>query len=389
MSARRILFGNISISGRSGTEMFLYDLVRGVQKRGYLVSVFSPRRGLMAMEFEKAGVPVVTNMDDVAWTPDLLHCQHTLPTLEMVGRFPQIPAVYVCHDGKDWSDSAPPLPSVVRFAAVDLFCRDRVAFDTGRPAADVQVIPNSVDFAQFKPRESPLPPHPTRAMLFTSHSERHEYLDTIRSACSSLRLPLDEFGPAVGRTIDQPERILPNYDLVFAKARCALEAMSAGCAVVLAGPEGAGPIVTPTDFDLFRQFNFGRSLLNSSGATEMLVRQIRQYDPQAAQQVQARVRGECGLDKMVDAYVDLYEEVLATEYSFDCNELVDYLGRIAARLESHLQQLHLVLEEREESMRNAHATAETASSWYRLWQRICRIAGFEFTTRAAVGEITK
>ena len=43
--------------------------------------------------------------------------------------------------------------------------------------------------------------------------------------------------------VDRPEAILGDYDLVFAKARAAMEAMATGCAVILCDRVGAGPLV--------------------------------------------------------------------------------------------------------------------------------------------------
>ena len=49
----------------------------------------------------------------------------------------------------------------------------------------------------------------------------------------------------------RPEELLPKYDLVFAKARCALEAMATGCAVVLCDFAGLGSMVNPERFPEF------------------------------------------------------------------------------------------------------------------------------------------
>lgn len=52
--------------------------------------------------------------------------------------------------------------------------------------------------------------------------------------------------------------MLGGYDLVFAKARCALEAMAVGCAVVLCDVGGLGPLVTRAQVQHLRRWNFGR-----------------------------------------------------------------------------------------------------------------------------------
>jgi len=49
----------------------------------------------------------------------------------------------------------------------------------------------------------------------------------------------------IGATFEQPEEVLPNYDLVFAVGRAAIEAMAIGCAVIVADAYGLGGLVTP------------------------------------------------------------------------------------------------------------------------------------------------
>ena len=51
--------------------------------------------------------------------------------------------------------------------------------------------------------------------------------------------------------------MLGQYDIVFAKARCALEALAVGNAVVLCDTVGVGPMVTTGEVDRLRRLNFG------------------------------------------------------------------------------------------------------------------------------------
>jgi hypothetical protein len=44
----------------------------------------------------------------------------------------------------------------------------------------------------------------------------------------------------VNRTALQPEALLPNYDVVFAQGRSAIEARSVGCAVVIGSSRRLG-----------------------------------------------------------------------------------------------------------------------------------------------------
>src|SRR5207253_87507 len=106
-----------------------------------------------------------------------------------------------------------------------------------------------------------LPGRPGRGLVFSNRASRHTHLPCVRAACRAVGVNLDVVGEESGNQVSDPESILPRYDIVFAKARCALEAMAVGNAVVLCDYTGAGPMVTSENFDALRVMNFGRGVL--------------------------------------------------------------------------------------------------------------------------------
>ena len=95
------------------------------------------------------------------------------------------------------------------------------------PADRVALLPNFVDTARFLPR-APLPQRPRRALLFSNYANEESHLPAVRAACVAAGLELDVAGAGVGNVIDEPERVLGSYDIVFAKAKAAIEAMAVG-----------------------------------------------------------------------------------------------------------------------------------------------------------------
>lgn len=118
-------------------------------------------------------------------------------------------------------------------------------------------------------------------------------------------------GAGVGRSCSRPEELLGRYDLVFAKARCALEALAVGAAVVLVDVRGAGPMVTMQELEQMRRLNFGMRLLTRPIEPEGLLREIERYVAQDAAEVSKRIRETAGLDQMVEDMLGVYAEVLA------------------------------------------------------------------------------
>ncbi|MDF1751660.1 MAG: glycosyltransferase [Verrucomicrobiales bacterium] len=314
MTERQIIFTNYGLSGQHGTEMFLWDVTRRLQSRGTRCGIFSPRLGPIAEAFRKEGIEVWDNPDEIDWEPDLLHCHHVSETVRILHRFPKTPALFMLHEPRLWQGYAPVTSRIERYVAVDHFCKQRLIREHNFEDNEITVIPNGVDTEKFNLR-SPLPKIPRRALIFTSGGDPGKYLDVVRSTCTTLGIHLDEIGPAAGNSVKHPEDILPEYDLVFAKARCALEALCAGCSVIITGAEGFGGIVTSNRFDHFRRMNFGMGLLTLPLTEDSLIAQIKSYDSKDSERVTHRVRTECGVDQTVTALESLYVEIGAVNNS--------------------------------------------------------------------------
>jgi hypothetical protein len=70
-----------------------------------------------------------------------------------------------------------------------------------------------------------------------------------------------------GRVASRPEHLLLEYDVVFAKGRCALEAMATGAAVIVADEAGLAGPVTTENVERLRRLNFGRRAMQAAAVT--------------------------------------------------------------------------------------------------------------------------
>src|SRR5262249_52888507 len=148
-------------------------------------------------------------------------------TMTALLRFPNTPAVFFCHGWIPWEETPPKHPRILRFVAVDETCRDRLACESGVAEERVSVVLNSVDMDQFVPR-APLPLKPERALVFSNGASESTHVGAVREACRRRRLALDVVGAESGNVSTKPHELLRQYDIVFAKARCALEALAVG-----------------------------------------------------------------------------------------------------------------------------------------------------------------
>ena len=235
MPGLRVLLTNITLASRTGTGSTCTTSPSRCSRRhrGGLQPRWARSRTDRA-----ATVPVVSELAAVGSPPDVIHGHHHPQTMAALLRFPGVPAVFFAHDWNAWWDVPPRFPRIYRYVAVDDTLFDRLAFEQGLPPERLRVLMNAVDLTRFLPR-GPLPPKPRRALLFSHTASRGQARRAVEEACRRLGIALEVTGAGAGRSTDRPQELLPRYDLVFARGRCALEALAVGTAVVLCG-EGWG-----------------------------------------------------------------------------------------------------------------------------------------------------
>jgi hypothetical protein len=305
----RVLITNNTLDQRAGSELYVRDVATALLEQGHQPIAYSTRLGEVADELRRLTVPVVEDLRALGNPPDLIHGQHHVETMTALLHFPGVPAVFFCHGWLPWEEMPPRFPRILRYVAVDELCRQRLVCEHGIAPGRVRLLLNFVDLKRFQPRAA-LPPRPRRALVFSNYATEDGILRPLRQACASAGLELDVVGLGVGAPCAQPEERLGHYDLVFAKARAALEALAVGTAVVLCDANGLGPLVTAAELDRLRQLNLGLRCLRNPVTADGLLREIGRYDPGDAAQVCQKVRATAGLDAAVDEIVTVYREVL-------------------------------------------------------------------------------
>src|SRR5579863_9979689 len=216
----KVLITNMTLAARTGTEIVARDLAIGLTRAGHQACVFSPLPGAVAQEIIAAGAPVVSRLEDVPFEPDIIHGHHHVESTLAVLHFGRAPAIFVCHDRRSWHDTPPRLNAIRRYVAVDRNCLERLTVEAGIPGERTRLILNAVDLRRFLPHK-PLPARPLRALVFSNYAIEGERLETLRQFCRESEMELAIAGSGMGAQAVQPEAILGEYDLVFAKARCA------------------------------------------------------------------------------------------------------------------------------------------------------------------------
>lgn len=317
MSGLKVLITNLKLEGWTGTELFVRDVAQGLLAAGHQPVIYSPRLGRLAAEIRKETVPVVDDLSQVASAPQIIHGQHANETLTALLHFPNTPALYFCHDWYFDEDYPPRFPRILRYVAVDDACYDKLVCECGVPEERAQVVSQFVDVERFAPR-TPLPASPRRAAILCNHTKENDHLRAAREACARRGVTLHVYGAGVRNTCEQPEKLLRDYDVVFAKGRAALEAAAVGAAVVVYWWRRLGPMVKSGTLEKLRADSFGFRSMSAQLTPEEFGRSIEQtlaeYDAADAAEVSRRVRAGAGRDAAINELLRIYDAVLS-EYA--------------------------------------------------------------------------
>ncbi|WP_266169772.1 glycosyltransferase family 4 protein [Dyella subtropica] len=306
----RILITNNTLAGRAGSELYVRDVALALLKRGHQPIAYSSVLGEVAEELRAATVPVIDDLASLAVAPDIIHGHHHLDAMAAMLHFPDTPAVYFCHGWIPWEEMATEFPTIRRYVAVDDLCLERLQHTQGIAPERIRIIRNFVDLRRFALRAE-LPAKARRALVFSNYVGEGPGLTSLRQACAERGIELDVIGGTSGHPEVHPERVLGQYDIVFAKARCALESLACGTALIVCDAAGLGEMVTPSNYETLRRLNFGIRCLRNPLSVEEIGAEIDRYDAAQAREVSKRVRAEAGIDTAIDQLLNVYAEVLA------------------------------------------------------------------------------
>ena len=293
----------------SGVSAFTMDLASALHRTGHRVAVCVSRGGPVAKAIRMQGIPVIGDLQDLPFTPDIIHGQNQPMLVKALLHFGNVPVVAVTHDATSKIDEPFFHSRIAAYVAVDERCRKRLESLPSIPRDKIHVILNAVDLERFCPR-SPLPRRPQRALVFSNYANTRTHLPHVLDACEKLGLAVDVIGSGARNQIGSPEKVLGQYDLVFAKARCAMEALVTGTAVVLCDFSGLGPMVSTANYAALRPWNFGAAVLTKQPTVEAIVEEVLKYDPDDSAVVSNLMRADAGMETALSQWLALYRAVL-------------------------------------------------------------------------------
>ncbi len=302
----RILLTNKQLVGETGTETVVRDLVVGLRRSGHTVVTYAPQVGRSAALIRATGSPVVTSVLEIAEAPDIIHGHHTAPTMAALARFPNVPAVFVCHDFSADHDDPPDHPRIRRYLYVRESLRGRLCDERGIDPAQTALWMNTVDLHRVGP-STPVPRVLRTAAIF-AHPGTSTHIETLAQICQRNGIAFK--GEALSQPTPSPLEAIRGTDLVFASGIMAIEALAAGHAVVNADRFGVGGLVTYDRLEHFGKWNFAIGGLSLHPSLSGLDAELAGYDPIDAARVCDKIRSDWCIEKGVERLEMIYRDVL-------------------------------------------------------------------------------
>ena len=304
----RILICNSRLTKRTGTEIVTRDFALGLKSRGHEVEVLTAKTGAIAEEIRNAGVPVETDASMLPFAPDVIHTNHEPMITLAASAFPETPMMFQNHAPGDVIGAAVNNPACIRHFGISQLACDAISRATGRPTDGI--IGNFVDLSLFKMRQSPLPDKPRRWLVVAEKKRGLRHFAKICLLGAIHRATVTGVGPRLLRVIENVPEIASKYDLVFASARCALEASAAGAGVIITDYRGSAGFLKSANVEEAWQKNLGYSLFDRPSSLAALNADINQWDPRSAQAASQWLRDNASLEAGLYRLEKIYRNMI-------------------------------------------------------------------------------
>ena len=329
-----VLITSIDLEALAGANLYVRDVALGLRSAGHRPTVYSPRLGSLADELEAGGIRVLHDLGRLEAPPDVALVNQTVQAYEVALRFPPAPIVFVSHGPLAWMAEPPRLDAVQIFVAVGSATEERLR-DAGIPEDVLRLVPNGVDTARFRSSGRALPARPRRALVFSNNAAEVGWASLVRTACEQRGIDLDVRGRGVGEPLRRPEDVLPSYDLVFARGRCAREALACGCGVVLMDVEGMATLVGPEDVVRYNGGAFGSASFTRAHDVDAIGAEIDRFEPELVRGASDLLRQIGSLETMVSRLIECLREATSgnsdrsPDPTADLSALLGYLPTLS------------------------------------------------------------
>jgi glycosyltransferase involved in cell wall biosynthesis len=151
MKKKKILIGCLLFRGLTGSELYVFELAKGLIKNGYDVSIVSNNIG---GELTQQAINLGIKVYDFRTLPknenfDLIHCQHLPITNELIKIFPITKKICTIHSEVNSLEHPVKHFSIFKYIAIRPEIKDFIIKNFGVISEMIEVIYNPIDETRF------------------------------------------------------------------------------------------------------------------------------------------------------------------------------------------------------------------------------------------------
>jgi hypothetical protein len=331
-----ILITNCTLDSRSGTTIVVKDLSYYLKMIGHTVAIYSPKCGVLAEEIRAMGIEVVEKVERLQLQPDIIHGHHILPLFDALRHFSSTPAIYVCHDFVAWHDEPIYHPNIIKYVGVGRLTQSRIHKVLNIPIDQISLVYNSFNEILFTQIRA-LPIKPLSCLVYSKYPSVDKIIVPV---CQRLGLKVDIAGSGFGGSVTAPQNVLNKYDIVFASAMSAIEALASGAAVILCDGRGAFGMINSSNYKYAQEHNFGLKILGLELSSEFVEDNINKYNREDAELVSKLVRQESQWKNKIFVWEEIYLNAIAEFQKLSSNKSLFSMKMILAIYKINMLRLN-------------------------------------------------
>jgi hypothetical protein len=269
----KLLLGSLHFALPGGAVTYLATIAEALQRLGHEITIHTSNPGMMADEARKGGLSVIHREEGLPGEFEGVLTHDPVMAYSLLGRFPDVPHVFVCHGGDTPPTFPPQLAGGVTAVVV---MNDRVARHMEAMTLDVEIVRlhQPIDYERFRPvgaaRECP------REVLLLGNYLGGAKRDLVTRACELTGLRWKQLGGQAG--IDPaPQRAISDADIVVGYGRSILEGMAGARAAYVLDFVGADGWVTPERYPHMESNGFAGTAFDRVPTTERVALDLKEY----------------------------------------------------------------------------------------------------------------
>lgn len=272
----RIVIASHSLDHAGGIESYSTTVGDHLQRAGHDVVIYSSEDGFTGELARGLGLRVAIGEKSLPDDIDVVLSQDGAAALDLLDFRPRVPQIFCWHS--DLFDlHLPPQLEQVTARIVTLWGGARRKAEAIAVSPPIVELSHPIDLDRFKPR-TPLRANP-RAVALGNYLTG-ERMRILERACESAGIELEQWGShSENGVTDRPEEVLNSADIVFAKAKAAIEAMACGRAVFVFDAFGSDGWITPDRYALLEASCFAGTTGTQPVDEQSIAAALAHYDP--------------------------------------------------------------------------------------------------------------